>query len=75
MTYNNKHGFHAYVYFICVTPHGHIAYLSRIRSGTEHDKSFWNSCDAVEKMNEAYPVIPDDWSFVVAGDKAYRGNV
>ena len=72
-TFNSKHGYHGYVFFIVVMPNGKIAFVSGIRDGSTHDKSHWNQSGAVESLKQAYPVRTEGYSYAIGGDKAYPG--
>lgn len=71
--YNQKHGYHAYVFFIVVTADGKIVYISDVRSGTEHDKTHWNESDAPDQLEQLYCGGWNGKILSIGGDKAYRG--
>jgi hypothetical protein len=71
--YNNKHGYHGFVFFVAVSPDGRVTYLSASMAGTEHDKTHWNESSAPKEMEEVYVVTEDGEIFVLCGDKAYKG--
>lgn len=54
-----------------VDPAGHIVYLSKLDIGHKHDATHFNESDAVESLENAYGEEDGNWTFCLAGDKAY----
>jgi hypothetical protein len=68
--YNNKHGYCSWSFFLLVDPFGHIAYVSEVSLGAEHDSTQWNSSDCVAKLQAKYSPAKN-WTYCLGGDKAY----
>lgn len=76
--YNGKHGFHALVFSILVTPDGRIVWLSQIDLGNQHDATAWNSSNGPASLARKYRNIAtapikdaDHPQLTIGGDKAY----
>lgn len=53
-----------------VDPFGHIVFLSKLDIGHKHDATHFNESKAVDELEEFYEPN-EDWTFCLAGDKAY----
>lgn len=76
--YNGKHGFHAHVFSILVTPDGRIVWMSQIDLGNQHDATAWNSSNGPATLARKYRDIAtapikdaDHPQLTIGGDKAY----
>jgi hypothetical protein len=68
--FNNKHGYCSWSFFVVVDPFGHIAYISDLNLGAEHDASQWNKSDCVADLEAKYKT-GKKWKLCIGGDKAY----
>jgi hypothetical protein len=68
--FNNKHGYCSWSFFLVVDSFGHIAYVSDVSLGAEHDSTQWNNSDCVTKLEEEYKP-GKQWQLCLGGDKAY----